>query len=128
MAKGRFINLTGVKNIQDIDNAISCLQLLMPEILFKFTNKRINTISAYSKLPQKVFFKLLNHRDVDSLFLIKQYHHMTCKINVKLKKPPINSPNICVNLFKSGGACFFGCREEKDLETFLSTLFNFANE
>lgn len=127
MAKGSFVNLTGIKDFEEISSAIKCLDILLSKEKLTFSNKRINTISAHAKFPQQVFLKLLQHTDTNLLFSIKQYQHMSCKINVQLLHPLKISPNLCANMFKSGGACFFGARTRQDLETFLLIIHDFVN-
>ena len=126
MSGGSFVNLTGVKGFDQIPQAMTSLQKLLPNQKLTFSNKRVNTISAHVRLPQYVFLKLLQHEGSSSLFLIKQYDNMSCKINVQLLHPLKSSPNLCANMFKSGGVCLFGSRNKDDLETFLSIIHNFA--
>lgn len=127
MAKGSFVNVTGIKYFEEIPSAIACLDILLSKEKLTFSNQRINTISAHAKFPQKVFLKLLQHTDTNLLFSIKQYQHMSCKINVQLLHPLKISPNLCANMFKSGGVCFFGARTRQDLETFLLIIHDFVN-
>ena len=71
-----------------------------------------------------VFTNLLKNVNTLQTFSIKMYHRMSCKINIKLQKALLCSPNLSANIFKNGGACFFGAKNKNDMDIFISKLFN----
>lgn len=124
MSGGNFVNITGLKTFSDIDCAQECLSSLVPNLQLTFSKTRIDTMSCYSRLHPMVFTNLLKNVNTLQTFSIKMYHRMSCKINIKLQKALLCSPNLSANIFKNGGACFFGAKNKNDMDIFISKLFN----
>ena len=124
MSGGTFVNVTGLKTLSDIDCAKECLSSLIPNLQLTFSKTRIDTMSCYARLDPMTFTNLLKNVNTIQTFSIKMYHRMSCKINIKLQKSLPSSPNLSCNIFKNGGACFFGAKNKDDMDIFISKLFN----
>ena len=126
MSKGNFINVTGVKSFSQISQSKVHLSELLPDLHLTFSKHKIDSISCYSRLPPSTFTRLLKNAHTATIFKIKTYNQMSCKINIRLVKPATNSPNLSANIFKNGGACFFGAKNIQDMDFFLSKLIFFT--
>ena len=124
MSDGKFVNITGSKEISGYLEALQVLKSQLSPLEFTFSKIKTDAISAVVKLPKIIFPTILRNKDFQSRIVLKTYHSIPGRINVRFVSPSNHTPNMSANVFSSGSVCIFGARVNDDIRFFIENILS----
>ena len=122
MSNGNFVNITGSREITGYIEALETLKTQLSPLKFTFSKIKTDAISAVVKLPKRIFSSILRNKEFQSRIILKTYHSIPGRINVRFVSPSDHTPNMSANVFSSGSVCIFGARSKDDIRSFIVNI------
>ena len=122
MSNGSFLNITGSRTITGCVEALETLKTQLSPLKFTFSKIKTDAISAVVKLPKRIFSSILRNKEFQSRIILKTYHSIPGRINVRFVSPSDHTPNMSANVFSSGSVCIFGARSKDDIRSFIVNI------
>jgi hypothetical protein len=119
-----FLNVTGLKNLYEVDIALTLFKLAFPSSHISYADEKIDSISYVARLNRAIFSSIIldSKSRFSNVLKIKKYEHILSRLNITPHCAIGLSRGMSGNVFASGSITIFGGKCCEDIYAFLDLI------